>query len=154
MSSIDIDGTDSTAQTWSMHTTSSQPHENPYGCHPKHVEQYPRKPNADIALNNDIADIDEQVSSDMVHTATFSKYQPRERKRSSHRKGGASNCSRVDKRTKNRCTDRLWVPTEISNEQPLCTATRPCAQSRVITSRALGWESESCCAKHAHVSRT
>jgi hypothetical protein len=50
----------------------------------------PRKPNANIALNNDIADIYEQVSSDTVHICTFSKYQPRERKRSSHRKGGAS----------------------------------------------------------------
>jgi hypothetical protein len=46
------------------------------GCHPKHVENYPRKPNANFALNKDIADIDEQVSSDTVHIGTFSKYQP------------------------------------------------------------------------------
>jgi hypothetical protein len=88
MASVDIDGTDSTAQTWSMHTTSSKQRESLHGCHPKHVEYYPRKPNANIALNKDIADIDEQVSSDTVHIGIFSKYQPRERKRSTHRKGG------------------------------------------------------------------
>jgi hypothetical protein len=71
--SVDIDGTDSTSQTCSMHNTSSKPRENLYGRHPKNVENYPRKPNANIALNNDIADIDEQVSSDTVHIGTFSK---------------------------------------------------------------------------------
>jgi hypothetical protein len=68
----------------------NQSHLELHESHPMEIEKFPRKPDAEFALYNNIASSEEQLSSGKVQIGTFSEYQPQKRTRLSNRKGGAS----------------------------------------------------------------
>jgi hypothetical protein len=106
------------------------------------IKNFPRKPDAEFAINNNFASGEEQVSSDTVQIGTFSKYQPQRRTRSSHRKGGASLLTiqgLVDEQIMSVLIDS-GLPARIDNEHPFCRAPWPCAQSRALKRPRAGME--------------